>query len=143
MINTSLFPYETFPIRLEHQDKQKGMMTCFFQCEEHLEKYLEQGKLDRKKCVILRAGDHPVKTPSVEQKPKANKQPVKSVKTAQKPKANEQPLKPRQTDKKQMVSRPRKVSSGSTNTSGKLPSNLDSTGNSNQPRKPGRPRKNP
>jgi len=143
MINTSLFPYESFPIRLEHDDKQKGRMTCFFQCEEHLEKYIERGKLDRKKCVILRANDHKINNPPVEQKPKVIKQPVKKPQVVQKPKVNEQPVKPRQTDKKKMVSRPKKVSSGSTSTPTKLPSNLDSTANSNQPRKRGRPRKNP
>lgn len=143
MINTSLFPYEKFPIRLEHDDNQKGRMTCFFQCEEHLEKYLERGKLNRKKCVILRADDHQIKTLLKEETPKVIKQPIKKPQVVQKPKVNEQSAKPRQTDKKQMVCRPRKVSSGSTNTSEKLPSNLDSTGNTNQPRKPGRPRKNP
>ena len=120
MINTALFPYSTMPIRLEHQEKQRGTVTCFFQCEEHLEKYIERNSVNRKTSIILRANEQPAT-----------------------PKVNEQPVKPRQTDKKKMVSRPKQASSGGANTSGKLPPNLDSTGNSNQPRKRGRPRKTP
>lgn len=114
MINTSLFPYDSFPIRLEHSDKQKGTVTCFFQCEEHLEKYLDRGKLDKKKCVILKAKDQPVEISPVEQKSKMVRQPNK----------------PKQTDKKKMVSRPA------------LSKNTIKPPDTNQPRKRGRPRKN-
>lgn len=121
MINTSLFPYSSFPIRLEHDDKQKGSVTCFFQCEDHLENYLNRGKLDKKKCVILRANDQSVKPSPV----------------VQKSKVNEQLVKPLQKDKKQIVSRPKKMTSENTNISGKQSSNLNTL-----PRKRGRPRKN-
>lgn len=55
MITTNLFPYSSMPIRLEHSDSQKGSVTCFFQCVEHLEKYLEKNKINRKTCVIRSA----------------------------------------------------------------------------------------
>ena len=59
MIVTSLFPYPTFPIRLEHEDRQKGMVTCFFEVPEHLDKYITRHKIDRKKCIVLKANEIP------------------------------------------------------------------------------------
>lgn len=59
MIGTSLFPYSSFPIRLEHEDRQKGMITCFFQVPEHLDNYINRHKIDRKKCIILKANEIP------------------------------------------------------------------------------------
>ena len=53
MIDTSLFPYSTFPIRLEYEDKS-GKIVAFFSCEEHLTKHLDRYKLNKKKVVILR-----------------------------------------------------------------------------------------
>lgn len=41
-----LFPYrETFPIRLEDKTEKK---LCFFQCEEHAQKYIDRYKCDYK-----------------------------------------------------------------------------------------------
>ena len=51
MIDTSLFPYDTFPIRLEFGEK-KNATICHFQCEEHLQKYLERYKLDKRTIKI-------------------------------------------------------------------------------------------
>jgi hypothetical protein len=57
MIDTSLFPYETFPIRLEFGEK-KDATLCYFQCDEHLQKYLTRHKLDKRKVkVTYRDGD--------------------------------------------------------------------------------------
>jgi len=47
MISSELFPYETFPIRLEFGEK-KNTTICHFQCQEHLDKYLERYKLDKR-----------------------------------------------------------------------------------------------
>ncbi len=53
----SLFPYETFPIRLEFGEK-KDTTLCYFQCDEHLQKYITRHKLDKRKIkVIYRDGD--------------------------------------------------------------------------------------
>ena len=41
------FPYESFPIRLEFGEN-KNTTVCHFQCEEHLQKYLERYKLDKR-----------------------------------------------------------------------------------------------
>ena len=41
------FPYESFPIRLEFGEK-KSTTVCHFECEEHLQKYLERYKLDKR-----------------------------------------------------------------------------------------------
>ena len=74
MINTELFPYETFPIRLEFGEK-KNTTICHFQCQEHLDKYLERCKLDKRTIKIDYRDGEPVDTSkkrkrSVEQKPK-------------------------------------------------------------------------
>ena len=73
MIDTSLFPYETFPIRLEFGEK-KNATICHFQCDEHLQKYLERYKLDKRTIKIDYRDGEPVKPSekrkrSVEQKP--------------------------------------------------------------------------
>ena len=74
MINTELFPYETFPIRLEFGEK-KNTTICHFQCQEHLDKYLERCKLDKRTIKIDYRDGEPTKPSqkrkrSVEQKPK-------------------------------------------------------------------------
>jgi len=68
-----LFPYETFPIRLEFGEK-KNITICYFQCQEHIDKYLERYKLDKKTIKIDYRDEQPTKSSqkrkrSVEQKP--------------------------------------------------------------------------
>jgi hypothetical protein len=72
MIDTSLFPYETFTIRLEFGEK-KNTTICHFQCQEHLDKYLERYKLDKRTIKIDYRDGQPTKPSekgkrSVEQK---------------------------------------------------------------------------
>ena len=48
-----LFPYETFPWRLEvnkdyHNIKGIALTVCHFECEEHLQKYLDRYRLKSK-----------------------------------------------------------------------------------------------
>ena len=48
-----MFPYETFPWRLEvnkdhHNVKGIALTVCHFECEEHLQKYLDRYKLKPK-----------------------------------------------------------------------------------------------
>jgi len=74
MIDISLFPYDTFPIRLEFGEK-KNTTICYFQCQEHLDKYLERYKLDTKTIKIDYRDEQPIRRSktnkgSVEQKPK-------------------------------------------------------------------------
>ena len=71
MISTELFPYETFPIRLEFGEKNTTI--CHFQCDEHLQKYLERYKLDKRTIKIDYRDGQPTKPSekrkrSVEQK---------------------------------------------------------------------------
>ena len=73
MISTELFPYETFPIRLEFGEK-KNNTVCHFQCEEHLQKYLERYRLDKRTIKIDYRDGEPTQPSqkrkrSVEQKP--------------------------------------------------------------------------
>jgi hypothetical protein len=73
VISTELFPYETFPIRLEFGEK-KNTTICHFQCDEHLQKYLERYKLDKRTIKIDYRDGQPTKPSekrkrSVEQKP--------------------------------------------------------------------------
>ena len=75
MISTELFPYETFPIRLEFGEK-KNNTICHFQCEEHLQKYLERYRLDKRTIKIDYRDGEPTQPSqkrkrSVEQKPKS------------------------------------------------------------------------
>ena len=51
MIDTSLFPYETMPVRLEFGEK-KDKTICYFQCDAHLQKYLTRYKLDKRKIKV-------------------------------------------------------------------------------------------
>jgi len=59
MIDTSLFPYDTFPIRLEFGEK-KNTTVSYFQCEDHLQKYLERYKLDKRTIKIDYRDGEPV-----------------------------------------------------------------------------------
>ena len=73
MISTEQFPYENHPYRLEFGEK-KNPTVCFFSCEEHLDKYLERYKLD-KRTLKIDYRDEPVVVSkkhkrSVEQKSK-------------------------------------------------------------------------
>ena len=77
MIDTSLFPYENHPFRLEFGEK-KNITTCWFECEEHLQKYLVRYKLD-KRTVKINYRDEPTE-PS-----KTNK---RSVESKSKPKSD-------------------------------------------------------
>lgn len=61
MIEPVLFPYLSFPIRLEFGLK-KDNTICFFQCEEHLQSYLNRYKLDRRKIKIDYKDGEPVKS---------------------------------------------------------------------------------
>ena len=52
------FPHETFPWRLEvnkdcHNVKGIALTVCHFQCEEHLQKYLDRYKLKPKDYQVL------------------------------------------------------------------------------------------
>ena len=53
-----LFPYHTFPWRLEvnkdhHNVKGIALTVCHFECEEHLQKYLDRYKLKPKDYNVL------------------------------------------------------------------------------------------
>jgi len=51
------FPYESMPIRLEEYDGKKLAKRCFFQCKEHLQKYLERTSVSNYKISIKDGGD--------------------------------------------------------------------------------------
>ena len=79
MIDTSLFPYENFGYRLEFGEK-KNVTICWFECQEHLDKYLERYKLDKRTIKLDYRDGEPVVLSkkhkgSVEQKskPKSNR----------------------------------------------------------------------
>ena len=74
MISTELFPYEKFGFRLEFGEK-KNSTICWFECQEHLDKYLERYKLDKRTIKIDYRDGEPVEPSkkrkrSVEQEPK-------------------------------------------------------------------------
>ena len=60
MISTELFPYENHPYRLEFGEK-KNSTVCFFSCNEHLQKYLERYKLDKRTIKIDYRDGQPTK----------------------------------------------------------------------------------
>jgi predicted amidophosphoribosyltransferase len=41
------FPHSGFPYRLEHKEG-KDNKICFFQCEQHMKKYIERHKFKKK-----------------------------------------------------------------------------------------------
>jgi hypothetical protein len=45
------FPYDGFPYKLQHADK-KDNRICYFECKEHLDKYISKNNL-KKKDIIL------------------------------------------------------------------------------------------
>ena len=97
-----LFPYETFPWRLEvnkdcHNVKGIALTVCHFECEEHLQKYLDRYKLKPKDYQVSNRDG-------------------KSLKSSQKYKTN-------------VPKRSRKSDNGSTSTVRKRKSSVDSTGN--------------
>ena len=47
----NLFPYDQFPVRLQLGEK-KNTTICWFECEEHLQKYLKRHKIDKRKVKI-------------------------------------------------------------------------------------------
>jgi predicted DNA binding CopG/RHH family protein len=52
-MNTTNFPYEKFTIRLEHNEG-KSQKLCWFECDEHLQKYLTRHKLKKKDANITK-----------------------------------------------------------------------------------------
>lgn len=73
MIDTSLFPYSTFPIRLEQIKENK---ICWFKDEIDLEKYLIRYKINKKDIKIINADEQPIKpskTNKKEIRPRARK----------------------------------------------------------------------
>ena len=61
MVEPVLFPYLSFPIRLEFGSKKENTV-CFFQCEEHLQTYLKRYKLDKKTLKINYRDGEPTKS---------------------------------------------------------------------------------
>lgn len=59
MISTELFPYEKFAFRLEFGEK-KNSTVCWFECQEHLDKYLERYRLDKRTLKIDYRDGEPV-----------------------------------------------------------------------------------
>jgi hypothetical protein len=74
-----LFPYDSFPWRLEvnkdcHNIKGIALTVCHFECEEHLQKYLDRYKLKPKDYKVSNRDGKSLKSSqkhpkSVEQKP--------------------------------------------------------------------------
>ena len=94
------FPYETFPWRLEvnkdcHNVKGIALTVCHFQCEEHLQKYLDRYKLKPKEYQVLNRNG-------------------KSLKSSKKHKRNVQPSTRKSSDRSTSAVRKRKPSVDST-----------------------------
>ena len=98
-----LFPYKTFPWRLEvnkdcHNVKGIALTVCHFECEEHLQKYLDRYK--------LRPRDY-----------KVSNRDGKSLKSSKKHKANVQQTSRKSSDRSSSTVRKRKSSVDSTRNS--------------------------
>lgn len=59
MIDTSLFPHQNFPVRLQFGEK-KELTICWFRDDYDLEKYLNRYKLDKRKVKIDYRDGEPV-----------------------------------------------------------------------------------
>jgi hypothetical protein len=98
-----LFPYKTFPWRLEvnkdcHNVKGIALTVCHFECEEHLQKYLDRYK--------LKPRDY-----------KVSNRDGKSLKSSKKHKANVQQTTRKSSDRSSSTVRKRKSSVDSTRNS--------------------------
>jgi hypothetical protein len=67
MISTELFPYENHPYRLEFGEK-KNLTLCFFECKEHLDKYIERYKLKAKDIQVQYRDEQPIKSSKTNKK---------------------------------------------------------------------------
>jgi len=47
MPESELFPHESFPYRIDLMDK-KDKRICWFECQEHADKFIKQHKLKKK-----------------------------------------------------------------------------------------------
>jgi hypothetical protein len=88
MIETSLFPYENFPVRLHQKEENR---VCWFKDEIDLQKYLNRYKLDKRTLKIDYRDGEPIDTSkkrkrSVEQKPKSKSDGSVSAVPKRKPK---------------------------------------------------------
>ena len=59
MIETSLFPYENFPVRLHQKEENR---VCWFKDEIDLQKYLNRYKLDKRTLKIDYRDGEPVQS---------------------------------------------------------------------------------
>ena len=67
MIDTSLFPHQNHPYRLEFGEK-KNPTICWFECEQHLKKYIERYKLKAKELTIQYRDEKPTRTSKTDKK---------------------------------------------------------------------------
>lgn len=87
MIDTSIFPHQNFPYRLDFIDKKNNNTVCFFSCSEHMEKYISRYKLNKSELNIRfsgQTGTDCFKLPEKE-KPKKSDKPIpkrKPIKTS-------------------------------------------------------------
>jgi len=108
------FPYDMFPYRLDHKTEKK---VCWFQCQEHLDKYIERHKLTTKDYTVsCKRGFQIIsfQKPKPTRKPKAKVAPKPKVvskpksKAKPKPKATTKPKpkpKPKATPAKKVISK--------------------------------------
>ena len=67
MISTELFPHPNHPYRLEFGEK-KNLTLCFFECKEHLDKYIERYKLKAKDIQVQYRDEKPPRTSKTNKK---------------------------------------------------------------------------
>ena len=67
MISTELFPHQNHPYRLEFGEK-KNITLCFFECKEHLDKYIERYKLKAKDIQVQYRDEQPIKSSKTNKK---------------------------------------------------------------------------
>jgi len=73
MIEPTLFPHENHPYRLEFSDSKKNTTICWFECYEHLQKYITRYKLDKRTIKIQYRDEQSIKSS------KANKAKVRQT----------------------------------------------------------------
>ena len=58
--NNPEYPHSQFPVRLEHMEGKDGMdkKVCFFQSQEHLQKYLNSAKLKKTQYSVFYKEDY-------------------------------------------------------------------------------------
>lgn len=72
------FPYETFPICIQHYDSN-NLKICWFQCISHMDKYIKKNNLKQSDFIARNVWGEDLNLPKPKKKTKKTKKTVKKT----------------------------------------------------------------